>query len=108
MTTLTEACALFPDLASGEVEIWIERQWLRAEREADGGWDLAEVDVARLRLLVELRMTLDVDEEAMPLVLSLIDQLYDARRALRGLRDALEEQPAEVRAAVLAAARSRE
>jgi hypothetical protein len=39
------------------------------------------------------------------MVLSLIDQLYDARRTVRALLGALEEQPAAVREAVLAAAK---
>ncbi|MCX7370856.1 MAG: hypothetical protein NTW56_00190, partial [Alphaproteobacteria bacterium] len=60
--------------------------------------------VARLTLLVELHVTLELDEEAIPLVLSLLDQLYDARRALRALTAAIEEQPEPVLRAVLDAA----
>lgn len=105
MITLEEVAGRFPGLAPQEVVLWIERRWLRAERAADGGtWLLTEVDVARLSLLVELRVTLDLDEEAMPVVLSLLDQLYDARRALRCLVAALEEQPEAMRRAVLDAA----
>ena len=56
------------------------------------------MDVARLRLIVELR-TLAVDEEAMPVVLSLLDQLHATRRSLRLLRQAVEEvAPDAVRA----------
>ena len=94
-----------PGLAAAEVSLWIERRWLRAEAAPGGGWLLTEVDVARLTLLVELRITLELDEEAMPLVLSLLDQLYDARRALRSLTAAIEAQPEPVRRAVLDAAR---
>lgn len=105
MITLEEVAGRFPGLVPGEVVLWIERRWLRAERAADGGpWLLTEVDVARLSLLVELRVTLELDEEAMPVVLSLLDQLYDARRALRCLTAALQDQPEAVRRAVLDAA----
>ena len=104
MITLEEVAGRFPGLSLDEVTLWIERRWLRAEPAPGGGWLLTEVDVARVALLVELRVTLEVDEEAMPLVLSLLDQLYDARRAIRCLMAAIEEQPEPVRRAVLDAA----
>ncbi len=107
MIRLEEVAGRFPGLAPQELVLWIERRWLRAEPGPGGGWLLTEVDVARVGLLVELRVTLEVDEEAMPLVLSLLDQLYDARRILRGLLAAVEEQPEPVRRAVLAAAARR-
>lgn len=105
MIPLETVAERFPQLAPGELALWVERRWVRAERGPDGAWRLTEMDVARVGLLVELRVTLEVTEDLIPLVLSLIDQLYDARRAVRGLLAALDEQPAEVRRAVLAAAR---
>jgi chaperone modulatory protein CbpM len=66
---------------------------------------LTEMDVARVGLLVELRVTLEVTDDLIPVVLSLIDQLYDARRTVRALLAALDEQSPDVREAVLAAAR---
>jgi len=104
---LAGLAARFPEVAPDELVLWVERRWVRAERDRDGAWRFTEMDVARVRLLVELRVTLEVTEELIPLVLSLIDQLYDARRAVRGLLDALEDQPADVREAVLASARQR-
>ncbi len=104
MIPLETVAARFPEVAPGELALWVERRWVRAERGPDGAWRLTEMDVARVRLLVELRVTLEVTEELIPMVLSLIDQLYDARRTVRALLAALEDQPAAVRAAVLAAA----
>ncbi len=104
MIALEEVCGRFRDLAPREATLWIERRWLRAEPAPGGGWLLTEVDVARLTLLVELHVTLKLDEDAVPLVLSLLDQLYDARRALRALTAALEAQPEPVRRAMLDAA----
>ena len=100
-----EVAARFPGLSPAEITLWIERRWVRAEPGPAGAWLLTELDVARIRLLVELRVTLEVPEELMPVVLSLMDQLYDARRTVRALLAALEEQPAEVRQAVITAAR---
>lgn len=105
MIALETVAERFPQLAPDELTLWIERRWVRADRGPDGAWRLTEMDVARVGLLVELRVTLEVTEDLIPLVLSLIDQLYDARRAVRALLAALDEQPAEVRRAVLAAAR---
>jgi chaperone modulatory protein CbpM len=104
MITLEEVATRFPGLAPEQMVLWIERRWLRAEPGPGGIWLLTEVDVARVGLLLELRVTLEVTEEQMPVVLSLVDQLYDARRALRGLLAALDEQPEAVRQSVLAAA----
>ncbi len=104
MIPLQAVAERFPQLAPGELALWVERRWVRAERGPDGAWRLTEMDVARVGLLVELRVTLEVTEDLIPMVLSLIDQLYDARRAVRAFLAALDEQPAEVRQAVLAAA----
>ncbi len=105
MIALEVVCGRFPDLAPQDAALWIERRWLRAEPAPGGGWLLTEVDVARLTLLVELHVTLELDEGTIPLVLSLLDQLYDARRALRALAAGIEAQPEKVRRAVLDAAR---
>lgn len=48
------------------------------------------IDVARLHLIQGLRHDLRLEEDALPVVLRLMDQLYDARRRLRRLRDAVE------------------
>lgn len=106
MIGLDDLVRRVPEVPLAEVTLWIERRWVRAEQ-GPGGWRFTEMDVARARLLAELRVTLEVTEDAMPLVLSLLDQLYEARRAVQALLGALEEQPDAVRAAVLAAARAR-
>ena len=107
MIGLEDLARLCPEVPRTELTLWIERCWVRADRQPGGDWLFTEMDVARARLLAELRVTFEIEEGAMPLVLSLIDQLYDARRTVRALLAALEEQPAEVRQAVLAAARDR-
>jgi chaperone modulatory protein CbpM len=56
--------------------------------------------VARIRLIVELRDVLEIDEPALPTVLSLLDQLYGLRRQMRQLNTALEILPPDLRAAV--------
>jgi chaperone modulatory protein CbpM len=76
-------CGVSPE----ELERWVEERLLLPE---DGGFE--EVDVARARLIVELRRDFDLEEETVPLVLSLLDQVYTLRRQVRALCDALQER----------------
>ena len=89
MITLLAVCARVDGLAPGELERWVELDWVRPGREA-GAPAFAEVDVARVRLIVELRRAMEVDESAMPVVLGLLDQLYDERRRMRRLVEVIE------------------
>ena len=59
-----------------EVELrrWIAERWVRPET-GDMGFVFHEVDVARVRLIRELRYELAIDDEAMPVVLQLLDQV---------------------------------
>lgn len=79
---------------------WIALSWVRPEG-APGAWLFHDMDVARVRLIVTLRGDLHIDENALPTVLSLLDQLYDARRTLLRLAEALDAEPPDVRQRVL-------
>ena len=50
---------------------------------------------------------MEVGEDAMPLVLSLLDQLYELRGQLKAVLLAVEAQPNEVQQAILAAVEPR-
>jgi chaperone modulatory protein CbpM len=76
-------------VAEAEISRWVELTWLRPDG-APGRWVFHEVDVARVRLIAELR-DLRMDEEAMPVVLSLLDQLYATRRRMRLLQQAVDD-----------------
>lgn len=84
-------------VAEAEITRWVELAWLRPDG-SPGGWVFHEVDVARVRLIAELR-ELHMDEDAMPVVLSLLDQLYATRRRMKLLQQAVDEAaPDAVRA----------
>ena len=84
-------------VAEAEITRWVEMTWLHPGG-SPGSWMFQEVDVARVRLIAELR-ELRMDEEAMPVVLSLMDQLYAERRRMRLLQQAVNEAaPDAVRA----------
>ncbi|HEY0418690.1 MAG TPA: chaperone modulator CbpM [Acetobacteraceae bacterium] len=105
MITLADLCRAVEGLQMGELQHWIRNQWVRPQGTPDA-WRFEEIDIARVRLIVELRHDLDLDEEAMPVVLSLLDQLYDTRRRMLGLRAAVEQVvPADARPALLDALR---
>jgi chaperone modulatory protein CbpM len=98
--------ALFSDMEVTELTEWVERGWVQPETGGEEGWVFQEVDIARVRLIHDLRRDLDVAEEALPLVLSLLDQVYDLRCTLRGVIRAVGSQPREVQEAVLTVLRT--
>jgi chaperone modulatory protein CbpM len=103
MITIDILCHTVAGLRPDEVEQWIGNAWLRAEG-SPGDYRFREIDAARVRLIHELRHELGLDDEALPIVLSLVDQLYAARRQMRTLRQAVEETaPDDVRQAILSA-----
>ena len=99
---ITAVIALFPDLTQVELVTWVERGWVIPDS-ADSGLEFHEIDVARVSLIRDLRRDMDLAEDAIPLVLSLLDQVYDLRRTLKSVLGALEHQPPDVRSAILAA-----
>lgn len=76
-------------LDAAALEAWIAHGWIRPERQA-GRPVFQEIDIARCRLILELREELEVNEAAMPVVLNLLDQLHCTRRQLRRVVEALE------------------
>jgi chaperone modulatory protein CbpM len=102
MMQIAAVVAMFSDLPEIELTGWIERGWVLPES-AESGWVFHEIDVARVRLIHDLRRDLDVTEDTIPLVLSLLDQVYELRGRLRAVLRAVEAQPQTVRAAILAA-----
>ena len=96
MIALEALVGQFPDLDRFELLRWVENRWVLPERQG-GSWVFHEVDIARVELILEIRREWALDDEAMPLVLGLLDQVYELRRQLRRLCDAVAAQPAEIR-----------
>jgi chaperone modulatory protein CbpM len=107
MMRLTAVVTLFTnlglaDLGEPELTAWIERGWVRPEQ-TDAEPVFHDIDIARIRLIHDLRTMMRIEDETIPLVLSLLDQVYDLRAGLRAVLHAVEAQPEQVRAAILAA-----
>lgn len=88
MIDLELLSARMSKLNARDLERWILNTWVRPETD-DGRYLFCEIDVARVRLIQELSDDLQVSEEALPIVLLLLDQLYDTRRRIREVGDAL-------------------
>ncbi|MBV9654691.1 MAG: hypothetical protein JOZ42_09025 [Acetobacteraceae bacterium] len=103
----TEAVlAQFGDIQVAELTGWVERGWVQPDGAGPGVWEFREIDIARVRLIHDLRRDLDVREDAVPLVLSLLDQVYELRCAIKSMVRAVGAQPPPVREAVLTALKS--
>ena len=69
------------DLDQGTLEVWIREAWIcparmTAERE------FSEMDLARARLIRDLKHNMGVNDEGLDVILHLIDQMHGLRRAL--------------------------
>jgi chaperone modulatory protein CbpM len=69
---------------SGEaVEAWIEAGWILPDQSSSSA--LSEIDLARARLIHDLKHGLGVNDEGIPVILDLVDQLHGLRRLMRSL-----------------------
>lgn len=80
------------------LRVWVAQGWIKpADRAAQS---YSEADLARAALICNLEDELGFAEEDVPVLLSLIDQIHGLRAELKGLLDALEDMPPDLRATV--------
>jgi chaperone modulatory protein CbpM len=99
--TLSEVVTLVGRIDRVELTQWIELGWVVPERQTGAEPAFSDLDVARVCLICDLRHDLAVEEETIPLVLSLLDQIYALRRQMNALTAAIRKQPEDVRQAIL-------
>ncbi len=79
-------------------------RFIRAEviRPADAGGRVVyrQIDIARMELLCDLCDDFELDDDALGIVMELVDQLHGTRSDLLALMRALGEEPEEVLARV--------
>ena len=92
-------------LRPGDLQVWIEEAWVAPLREG-AAFHFSEMECARVRLFSTLHYEYAIAADAMPVILSLLDQLYDTRRRLGALTAAVAAQDPAVRDAVLDAAKT--
>lgn len=93
--TLDEAVVRFR-VSRDQIETWVAQRWIKPQTLAPE-LEFDEADVSRLQLICELR-ELEVNDEALPLVLQLLDQVYELRAQLHQIGQALGRLPEPVRA----------
>jgi len=87
------------------VAAWVEAGWLIPRQDADAA-DFSEADLARARLIRDLQHDMGVNEEAVPIILDLIDQVHGLRQALREVAAAVVAQPDDARRRIIAEVRT--
>jgi chaperone modulatory protein CbpM len=89
------------------LRVWVAEGWIKP---ADAvAQSYSESDLARAALICNLEDELGFAEEDVPVLLNLIDQIHGLRAELKGLLDALEDLPPDLRTTVrLRITRSRE
>src|SRR5437660_12035555 len=65
-----DALLRLAEIEEAELHRWVDSGWVRPETR-EGALLFHAIDVARVRLIVELRRDLAIDDDAVPLVLSL-------------------------------------
>jgi len=102
MMPVDDLVAAIAALRRDDLEVWI-REALVAPQQEDGAPVFSEMECARVRLICILHYDLEIDAAALPVVLSLVDQLYDTRQRLLSLTAAVVAQDEAVQAAIIAA-----
>jgi chaperone modulatory protein CbpM len=88
----TELIAQFAYLERQVLLTWIEDGVVAPQRDEEG-YLFDRIDESRVALACDLHYRMGLDHASLPVILSLIDQLHDARHHLRVLIRAVAEQP---------------
>ena len=102
--TLTETLSELPDLSDDQLQAYI-RAGVVVPVQSGSGPLFRELDIARLHLVVDLAEGYQLDEDALAMVLSLVDQLHGLRGDMHAILDAVAREPAETRARLKTAIR---
>ena len=92
----TDILAVVPRLTATRLFHYIETRIIRPQQ-SETGYVFRPIDIARLELLCDLSDDLDLDETALAVVISLLDQLHAVRQDLLALAGALQGENADIR-----------
>lgn len=94
--SLSETLVAVPDLTREQLENYI-RGGVVLPVQSESGPLFRDLDIARLQLVVDLAEDYHLDDEALALVLSLVDQLHGLRGDMQAILDAVAREPEEIR-----------
>lgn len=75
-------------IRAAELHLYIQQSWV-LPMEEEGRYFFDDADVARIQLIYDLRTDMGCNDEAVPVVLNLVDQLHSMNRALEEINQAL-------------------
>ena len=96
MLSLEDVVGTIDPLRTEELVTWIEYGWVLPARHQES-FRFTEIDVARVRLISEMVHDCQIEVDAMPVVLGLLDQVYALRRQLNALAQVIDAQPSDIR-----------
>lgn len=102
MMRVEELLSAIVVLQRSDLEMWIREELVFPQPDAEP-LQFSEMACARVRLICTLHYELEIEPGTLPVVLSLIDQLYETRRRLKSLTAGIAAQDKEIQAAIVAA-----
>jgi len=98
MLTEEDVVARVSRLTVTRLRVFVSQGLITPEDEGDPGY--SEADLARAALICNLEDEMGFDEDDVPVLLHLIDQIHGLRAELRGFVEAVEALPPDVQATV--------
>jgi chaperone modulatory protein CbpM len=98
MLTERDIVARVQHVTVTRLRVWVRAGWIRPAAKAEHGF--SEADMARAALIRDLEDKLGFDEDQVPVLLNLIDQIHGLRAKLKTMLEALEDLPEDVRVTV--------
>jgi chaperone modulatory protein CbpM len=102
MMRIDELVEAISALQRSDLDDWIREELVRPLQE-EGTLIFTDMECARVRLICTLRYDLEIETDTLPVVVSLVDQLYETRQRLLSLTAAVAAQGEAVQSAVVAA-----
>lgn len=98
MLTEEDVVARVSRLTVTRLRVYVSQGLIKPEEDGPPGY--SEADLARAALICNLEDEMGFQEEDVPVLLNLIDQIHGLRAELRGFVEAVEALPPDIRATV--------
>ena len=73
------------------LQVWIEEEWL-VPGETAGEPAFSEADLARAKLIRDLKHDMGVNDEGVGIILNLLDQMHSLRKAMADMLPVMRER----------------
>jgi chaperone modulatory protein CbpM len=90
---------LVEGVSTRQLRMWASEAWVCPTMDVPAKY--SDTDIARVRLLDLLTNQLEVGDEAVPIILSLIDQIHDLRHQMQVVAAAIDAHPGDLSAQLL-------